>query len=92
MSDELAGEGFLQDGLAEGVGFSELDVNLSIEMVKLGKNGSEPFQNLGLLGERRKWKCEAANMWLVARRKLFEVARNSTALIAEDGLKRIADL
>ena len=30
--------------------------------------------------------------WAPARRKLFEVARNSTAPIAKDGLKRIAGL
>ena len=33
-----------------------------------------------------------AYCWAHARRKLFEVARNSTAPIAEDGLKRIAGL
>ena len=33
-----------------------------------------------------------AYCWAHARRKLFEVARNSTAPIAEDGLKRIAEL
>ena len=33
-----------------------------------------------------------AYCWAHARRKLFEVARNSTAPIAEDGLRRIADL
>ena len=33
-----------------------------------------------------------AYCWAHARRKLFEVARNSTAPIAEDRLKRIAEL
>jgi transposase len=33
---------------------------------------------------------QLAYCWAHARRKLFEVARNSTAPIAEDGLKRIA--
>ena len=33
-----------------------------------------------------------AYCWAHARRKLFEVSRNSTAPIAEDGLKRIAEL
>ncbi len=35
---------------------------------------------------------QLAYCWAHARRKLFEVARNSTAPIAEDGLKRIAEL
>ena len=35
---------------------------------------------------------QLAYCWAHARRKLFEVARNSTAPIAEDGLKRIAGL
>ena len=35
---------------------------------------------------------QLAYCWAHARRKLFEVARNSTAPIAEDGLKRIAAL
>ena len=35
---------------------------------------------------------QQACCWAHARRKLFEVARNSTAPIAEDGLKRIAEL
>ncbi|OYU37597.1 MAG: IS66 family transposase [Pseudorhodobacter sp. PARRP1] len=35
---------------------------------------------------------QLAYCWAHARRKLFEVARNSTAPIAEDGLRRIADL
>ena len=34
---------------------------------------------------------QLAYCWAHARRKLFEVARNSTAPIAEDGLKRIAE-
>ena len=33
-----------------------------------------------------------AYCWAHARRKLFEAARNSTAPIAEDGLRRIAAL
>ena len=35
---------------------------------------------------------QLAYCWAHARRKLYEVARNSTAPIAEDGLKRIAEL
>ena len=35
---------------------------------------------------------QLAYCWAHARRKLFEVARNSTAPIAEDGLKRIVEL
>ena len=35
---------------------------------------------------------QLAYCWAHARRKLFEVARNSTAPIAEDGLRRIAEL
>ena len=35
---------------------------------------------------------QLAYCWADARRKLFEVPRNSTAPIAEDGLKRIAEL
>ncbi len=35
---------------------------------------------------------QLAYCWAHARRKLFEVARNSTAPIAEDGLKRIAEI
>ncbi len=35
---------------------------------------------------------QLAYCWAHARRKLFEVARNSTAPIAEDGLKRITEL
>ena len=35
---------------------------------------------------------QLAYCWAHARRKLFEVSRNSTAPIAEDGLKRIAEL
>lgn len=35
---------------------------------------------------------QLAYCWAHARRKLFEVAKNSTAPIAEDGLKRIAEL
>ncbi len=34
---------------------------------------------------------QLAYCWAHARRKLYEVARNSTAPIAEDGLKRIAE-
>ncbi len=41
--------------------------------------------------ERTGPAIQLAYCWAHARRKLFEVARNSTAPIAEDGLKRIAE-
>ena len=42
--------------------------------------------------ERTGPAIQLAYCWAHARRKLFEVARNSTAPSAEDGLKRIAEL
>ena len=42
--------------------------------------------------ERTGPAIQLAYCWAHARRKLYEVARNSTAPIAEDGLKRIAEL
>ena len=42
--------------------------------------------------ERTGPTIQLAYCWAHARRKLFEVARNSTAPIAEDGLTRIAEL
>ena len=35
---------------------------------------------------------QLAYCWAHARRKLYEVAKNSTAPIAEDGLRRIAEI
>jgi transposase len=45
-----------------------------------------------LLRPDRADKIQLAFCWAHARRKLHEVARNSTAPIAEEGLKRIAEL
>ena len=43
-------------------------------------------------GQETNRPIQLAYCWAHARRKLYEVARNSTAPIAEDGLRRIAEL
>ncbi len=42
--------------------------------------------------DRRGAPIQLAYCWAHARRKLFEIAKNSTAPIAEDGLRQIAEL
>jgi hypothetical protein len=48
--------------------------------------------NLLTKSSRQGPPIELAYCWAHARCKLFEVAKNSTAPIAEEGLKRIAEL
>ena len=55
LGDEVAGEGFFQDGLAQGVGAGEGGVDLGLERVGGLEPGVEAADDFGLFGRGADW-------------------------------------
>ena len=58
LGDEPPGEGFFQDGLAQGVGAGEGGVDLGLERVGGFEPGVEAADDFGLFGGGAEFKCK----------------------------------